>query len=41
MVYDLCGQQEEVEDSLKATKGNDLKPLYNWYIVKIWQGKAV
>ena len=41
MVCDLCGQQEAVEDFLKATKENEPMDLNDWYIVKIWQGKAV
>ena len=39
MVCDLCGQQEAIEDFLKATKGNEPQPLDDWYIVKIWQGR--
>lgn len=41
MVCYLCGQQEAVENFLKATKDDEPKSLDDWYIVKIWQGKAV
>ena len=39
MICDLCGQQEAIEDFLKATKGNEPKQLDDWYIVQVWQGK--
>ena len=41
MVCDLCGQQEAVEDFLKATKNEGPKALDDWYIIKVWQGREV
>ena len=39
MICDRCGQLEAVEDFLKATNGDEIKPLDDWYILKVWQGR--
>ena len=36
-VCDLCGQQEAIEDFMRDQA--DLKPISDWYIVKVWQGR--
>ena len=38
-VCDMCGQQEAIEDFLKHSNQADLKPISDWYIVKVWQGR--
>ena len=38
-VCDMCGQQEAIEDFLKYSNQADVKPISDWYIVKLWQGR--